>query len=160
MADKDKGTTNDVDQSMIDELQRMLEQKQAEFDHALSDAEDIMRGWSDIAEKASYGGSVESIRRAIDFYEARISALSESMSAKSSGSDSAIIVQLGSTVVVDFDGDQERYVLVRSEAATPSHGLLSIESPLGQALVGKRAGQTAEVESPSGHVSVRLLRVE
>jgi len=160
MADKDKGTTNDVDQSMIDELQRMLEQKQAEFDHALSDAEDIMRGWSDIAEKASYGGSVESIRRAIDFYEARISALSETMSARSSGGDSATIVQLGSTVVVDFDGDQERYVLVRSEAATPSHGLLSIESPLGQALVGKRAGQTAEVESPSGHVSVRLLRVE
>ena len=160
MADKDKDATSDVDQSMIDELQRMLEQKQAEFDHALSDAEDIMRGWSDIAEKASYGGSVESIRRAIDFYEARIAALSETMSARSSGSGSPTIVQVGSTVVVDFDGDQERYTLVKSEAATPSHGLLSIDSPLGQALVGKQAGQTAEVESPSGRVSVRLLRVE
>jgi transcription elongation GreA/GreB family factor len=159
MADNDEAATNDVDQSMIDELRRMLEQKQAEFDHALSDADDIMRGWSDIAEKASYGNSVESIRRAIDFYEARISALSETIDARTSGGGSAAVAQLGSTVVVDFDGDQERYMLVRSEAATPSHGLLSIESPLGRALVGKHAGQTAEVESPSGHVSVRLLRV-
>jgi transcription elongation factor GreA len=160
MVDKDEAATNDVDQSMIDELQRMLEQKRAEFDHAVSDADDIMRGWSDIAEKASYGNSVESIRRAIDFYEARISALSETIDTRASAADSAEVAQLGSTVVVDFDGDQERYVLVRSEAATPSHGLLSIESPLGRALVGKHAGQTAEVESPSGHVSVRLLRVE
>ncbi|HYP60491.1 MAG TPA: GreA/GreB family elongation factor [Thermomicrobiales bacterium] len=160
MADDEAAAPNDLDESLIAEMRRMLEQKRAEFDHALSDADDIMRGWSDIAEKASYGDSVESIRRAIDFYEARISALSETIDSRAPSDESPTTVQLGSTVVVDIDGDQEQYVLVRSEAATPSHGLLSIESPLAQALLGKQAGEIAEVESPAGWMSVRLLRVE
>lgn len=72
-------------------------------------------------------------------------------------SDSVIV---GSTVVVDFDGDEERYTIVGAIEAKPSAGRISNESPLGRALLGKREGQKAQVPTPSGMHTVTILRIE
>lgn len=69
-------------------------------------------------------------------------------------------VQLGSTVVVDFDGDEETYTLVGAVEASPKAGLISNESPIGRALMGKRPGQTAQVATPGGVTTVKILRVQ
>ena len=55
------------------------------------------------------------------------------------------VVGLGSRVTVDFDGDEETYTIVGAIEAKPTAGMISNESPIGQALIGKRAGQTAQV---------------
>jgi transcription elongation factor GreA len=44
--------------------------------------------------------------------------------------------------------------------AKPTAGLISNESPIGQALLGKRVGQTAQVATPVGMTPVKILRVE
>jgi transcription elongation factor GreA len=70
------------------------------------------------------------------------------------------VVGLGSTVTIDFDGEEERYTIVGAIEAKPIEGKISNQSPIGAALLGKRPGETAEVPTPSGSQSVKILRVE
>jgi len=69
-------------------------------------------------------------------------------------------VALGSTVVVDFEGDEERYTIVGAVEAKPAAGLISNESPIGKALIGRRAGQRAEFRTPAGVTTVKVIKVE
>lgn len=69
-------------------------------------------------------------------------------------------VRLGTTVVVEVDGDEERYTIVGAIEAKPSQGLISNESPVGKALLGKRAGDIAHVQTPRGQTAYSILRIE
>ncbi len=69
-------------------------------------------------------------------------------------------VRLGSTVYVDFDGEEEKYRVVGAIEAKPAAGLISNESPMGQELIGKRAGDTASFMTPGGQQEIKILRVE
>lgn len=71
-------------------------------------------------------------------------------------------VSLGYTVTVrdlDFDED-EVYTIVGSAEADPSKGRISNESPIGQALMGKKVGSTITVQTPGGAVRFKLLKIE
>ncbi len=70
------------------------------------------------------------------------------------------IVGLGSTVTVEFDGDEERYTIVGAIEAKPTNGLISNESPLGKALLGKRVGQEALFMTPAGQQKIIIKSVE
>ena len=69
-------------------------------------------------------------------------------------------VRLGSTVFVDYDGEEEKYRVVGAIEAKPAAGLISNESPLGQAIMGKRVGDTAHFMSPGGQQAIKILRIE
>ena len=69
-------------------------------------------------------------------------------------------VGLGSTVVVDFDGEEERYTIVGAIEAKPAAGFISNESPIGRALLGKRAGQSAFVTTPGGQAKLTVKQIE
>ncbi len=71
------------------------------------------------------------------------------------------VVELGSTVTVLLakTGKQDKYTIVGSTEADPAKGLISNESPVGKALMGKRAGDEVEVEVPAGTQSMRLVKV-
>jgi transcription elongation factor GreA len=70
------------------------------------------------------------------------------------------VVRIGSTVVVDVDGDEERYTIVGAIEAKPAQGLISNESPVGKALLGLRPGEVGVASAPHGQVRLRLLRIE
>lgn len=69
-------------------------------------------------------------------------------------------VGIGSTVVVDFEGDEERYTIVGAIEAKPAAGLISNESPIGKALLGKRVGQDTFVMTPGGQTKLTVKRIE
>jgi transcription elongation factor GreA len=69
-------------------------------------------------------------------------------------------VRLGSTVVVEIDGDEERYTIVGAIEAKPAAGLISNESPVGRALLGKEPGANAVVQTPRGQSVYRIVRIE
>lgn len=69
-------------------------------------------------------------------------------------------VGIGSTVVVDFEGDEERYTIVGAIEARPAAGLISNESPIGKALLGKRVGQDTFVMTPGGQTKLTVKRIE
>lgn len=69
-------------------------------------------------------------------------------------------VTIGSTVVVEIEGDEERYTIVGAIEAKPAIGLISNESPVGMALLGKRVGQNAQVRTPRGQSTYKVIAIE
>jgi transcription elongation factor GreA len=67
--------------------------------------------------------------------------------------------QLGSTLVVESDGEKETYVLVSSAEASAAAGRISTVSPVGRALVGTRSGDEVTVQLPTTSVVYRVLEV-
>jgi len=57
-------------------------------------------------------------------------------------------VNLGATVSVEVDGQNDEFTLVGSLEANPSVGKISNESPVGKALLGHRVGDKVVVSSP------------
>lgn len=56
------------------------------------------------------------------------------------------------TVVEDGGGEKEIYHLVGSAEANPEEGKISIESPLGKALLGAKVGAKVKVNAPAGEI--------
>ena len=62
-------------------------------------------------------------------------------------------VQLGTRVTVMNDGGvKEDYVIVGRAETDPSRGLISNESPVGNALLGKKVGEAVQINTPAGKV--------
>lgn len=70
-------------------------------------------------------------------------------------------VRVGSSVTVRFDedGDEETWTIVGSAEASPRQGRISNESPIGSALLGKRARQKVTVQTPSGVMKLTIVKV-
>jgi transcription elongation factor GreA len=70
-------------------------------------------------------------------------------------------VEVGTTIaVMDQDGRSFRYTIVGSAEADPSQGTISNVSPIGRSLLGKRVGDVAEVNVPSGEIRLEVLAIE
>ena len=70
--------------------------------------------------------------------------------------------QIGCKVTVAEEGseDSETYLLVGPAEANPKQGKISHASPLGKALIGKRAGEKALVQAPGGDITFEILKIE
>lgn len=70
------------------------------------------------------------------------------------------IVHLGSKVTLR-DSEKERTItIVGSFEADPLQDLISILSPLGEALLGKAAGEEVVVNTPKGEVRYKIVGIE
>ncbi|HXH22173.1 MAG TPA: transcription elongation factor GreA [Dehalococcoidia bacterium] len=69
--------------------------------------------------------------------------------------------RIGSTVVLQniASGSKLTYLLVSAREARPNEGRLSVESPVGKAVLGRRAGDEVEVTAPSGSIRFRVESV-
>ncbi len=69
---------------------------------------------------------------------------------------------IGSNVVLANlqNGTQLTYQLVNAAEARAGSGRLSVESPVGQAVIGKRVGDEVQVTAPSGLVRFRIEKIE
>jgi transcription elongation factor GreA len=71
-------------------------------------------------------------------------------------------IGLGSTIViVDLEDDAEiTYELVIPEMANLEKGLVSIASPIGRGLVGRKAGEKVAIDVPSGKKRFEILEMK
>ena len=72
-------------------------------------------------------------------------------------------VGINNTVTVDFadDGSVETYRIVTTVRGNSLEGLISNESPLGKALLGKKEGETVHVQvNPSVEYDAKILKIE
>jgi transcription elongation factor GreA len=77
------------------------------------------------------------------------------------GRKAAEEVQPGHTVtVVDDAGKRAKYTIVGSLEADPAAGRISNVSPVGRALVGKRAGDSVEVRVPAGTTKLTIKKID
>ena len=71
-------------------------------------------------------------------------------------------VKFGATVrVVDEDTESERtYQIVGENEADVKSGKVSITSPIARAMIGKKVGDTVEVNTPGGGKSYEILKID
>lgn len=70
------------------------------------------------------------------------------------------VVQMGSKVTVKFNGDEQTFNIVGSNEADPLGGRISNESPIGKALMGKKAGDKTMVQTPGGEKEYKIIEVK
>ncbi len=68
------------------------------------------------------------------------------------------IVEPGMIVTVEMFGDEERFLLGSREISEEGLDVYSEKSPLGEAIMGKRAGESATYAAPNGkEITVKIL---
>jgi transcription elongation factor GreA len=71
------------------------------------------------------------------------------------------VVSIGSHVTIqEEDFPEETYHLVGATEADPTKGKISHESPIGQALIDHKVGETVEAETPGGVIKFKILKIE
>ena len=143
-------------QRLRDELAMLSGPRRAEVVGRIRAAKEL----GDLKENADYTAA----REEQSFLEGRIQAiegrLREAVIAPEPAAGSSDGAQFGSTITVDIDGDELVYRLVGSAEADPSAGRLSIESPVGRALLGAVPGATVRVQTPRGSVDYRVVALD
>jgi transcription elongation factor GreA len=129
------------------EIEYLSTEKRREVAERIKDA----REFGDITENSEY----DDAKNEQAMLEARIATLEDKLRSATvidSSELSADVVRVGSLVhVKDADsGKSLTYTIVGSTEANPSENKLSNESPVGQALVGRKKGDTAKVQLPNG----------
>jgi len=111
----------------------------------------------DLSENADY----ESAKREQAFLEGRIATIerliSEAVLIEDVSASDRVVV--GSRVTIGSDQGEEVYTLVGVSEARPAAGLISHDSPIGRAMLGKRVGEQAVVATPGGSFSFQILGV-
>ncbi|OGY22523.1 MAG: hypothetical protein A3A65_00850 [Candidatus Chisholmbacteria bacterium RIFCSPLOWO2_01_FULL_49_14] len=75
------------------------------------------------------------------------------------GSSSGTI-GFGNNVTLASNGKNHTYTLVGKFESDPAKHKLSVDSPLGKAIVGKRMGEKVIVSAPAGSATYRIVSVE
>ncbi len=138
------------------ELNHLKTDKRNEVLNALKEA----RALGDLSENAEY----DSARDEQAKLEARIKEVEYILEHATIIDDStdSDTVQIGSTVELEYDGDDEaeEYRIVGSQEADPFNNKISNESPIAAAILNKKVGETVEVSSPDGVYKVKIVSVK
>ena len=70
------------------------------------------------------------------------------------------MVQIGSTILVKAGSDKEKFKIVGAEEADPLSGKISVDSPLGKALLSQSKGVIVQVNTPQGKLQYKILKIE
>ena len=141
-------------------MKQELERRKADR-ASISNAIEVARDHGDLKENAEYHAAKD--QQGLN--EAHINDLEDKLSRaevidpKTSSGDR---VKFGATVkVADEDTDEELvYRIVGADEADIKEGLLSITSPLAQALIGKKVADSVEVATPSGAKAYEIISVK
>jgi transcription elongation factor GreA len=70
-------------------------------------------------------------------------------------------VRLGHRVTIETGGKERAYQILGSSEADPEHGAISQNSPVGQALLGRRVGDIVKIRpTPAKEISYRIIKIE
>lgn len=70
------------------------------------------------------------------------------------------IIEFGSTVKIDNNGKIMQFTLVSGYESNPAEHKLSIQSPIGKAIMGKKVGDSVKAETPAGTLALKILSIE
>jgi transcription elongation factor GreA len=138
------------------ELDRLRKVERPKVIEAIAEA----RAHGDLSENAEYDAAKE--RQG--FIEARLieleSKLADARIVETAGRTTDTVV-FGATVVLIEQEAQEKkqYTLVGQDEADLKVGRISIQSPVGRALIGKRVGDLVEVTTPAKVVEYEVVEI-
>ena len=142
----------------LDEIKKELDflklEKRPEIILALKEA----RAQGDLSENSEY----DAARNEQALVESKIAELEKMV-------ENAVVIKevdtdkvsIGTSVKMEYvdDGETESYMVVGSKEADPFENKISNESPIAQAIMGKKIGDVVSVASPNGQYSVKILEI-
>lgn len=138
------------------ELQEELERLKAKEPHAVSRVTKA-REFGDLSENSEYHAAREDLA----LVQGRIDELEDLLARATilKNPSKKGVVDLGCKVTVSHDGDVVTFILVGDYEADPQKRKISHDSPLGQALIGKKVGDQVEFEAPVGKVIYTIKKI-
>jgi transcription elongation factor GreA len=135
-----------------EELAELVSVRRPEIVRRISTA----REHGDLKENAEY----QTARQEQSFIEGKIRALEARLKSAVivAPTQRGAVVELGSRVRVEVDGEEHEMMIVGSTEAAP--GRVSNVSPVGAALVGRRVGDAVTIRTPSGEIRYQVLAIE
>lgn len=135
------------------ELDRLRKEERPKVIQAIAEA----REHGDLRENAEYAAAKEQQ----GFLEARIAEIERKLSDAhivEVGDNHAGSVVFGATVrLIDMCSREEKqYTLVGQDEADLKKGMISVQSPLGRALIGHKVGDIVEVNRPAGTIEYQI----
>jgi len=154
METQDVFLTNEGRQRAISQLEFLRTEGRAKVAQYLHDAKES----GDVIDNAAYEDAKNEQAR----LEGRIMELEQLLAkAKLIDHRHTDVVSLGSIVHLSTSDDREyKYTLVGAFEANPSAGRISNESPVGKALLGRKAGELVMVSTPGGVKEYTILSIE
>ena len=114
------------------------------------------REQGDLSENSEYAAA----KQELSFIDGRIAEIEELIrGAKVIVRHKKSSVDVGCKVTLHIDGKEEIFTVVGEWEADPTKKKISHSSPLGKALIGKKRGETAEVEAPAGKILYKILHI-
>lgn len=143
-------------EALLAELTRLRKEERPKVIQAIAEA----RAHGDLSENAEYDAAKEQQ----GFIESRIAELNNKLA------DARIIdvstlssetVVFGATVGLREVASQgkKQYMLVGQDEADLKNGKISVQSPVGKALIGRRVGDVVEVQTPARLVEYEILEI-
>jgi transcription elongation factor GreA len=113
--------------------------------------------YGDLSENAEYSEA----REQQEALESRVDELEDIVKNASiiKKSASQEFVDLGNEVEVELKGKARTFTIVGSNEAKPEEGLISNESPIGRAIIGKKIGDSVKVQTPIGEITYKITKI-
>ena len=143
----------------FDELKAELEHLKTDKRKEIAENLEYTKGLGDLSENAEYHEAREMQANLED----RIAKLESVLKSAVIVSDKhGSVINIGSVVAVKRDSDKQEniFTLVGSEEVDVTNGRISIHSPLGQALIGKKKADHVIFKSPSGEIGYTIVSVK
>jgi transcription elongation factor GreA len=155
MPDKNIYLTQEGFEDLKKEHHELSKIRRAEVVKRVASAREL----GDLSENAEY----QAARDELAFIDGRLEELEDLLKKVQVIKDHTGIsssVELGSTVTLDHKGKNEDYMVVGEWEADPIEKKISHASPLGKALLGKKIGESVEVEAPAGKIIYTIISLK
>lgn len=155
MSDEPVYLTEEGAEELRRELETLLTVKRPALAQKLKEA--VAQG--DLRENADYHDAKEQQA----FIEGRIQYLENMLRqaivvSSEAGGD---IVRVGSQVTIRYvdDDEDQTYRIVGAAESNPREGKISQKSPIGAAMVGRKKGDRVRVDTPSGQIEFKIVKI-
>jgi len=141
-------------EKLVEELEYLKKTKMPEVVERIARAKEL----GDLSENAEY----QDAKDEQGFIAGRIAELENLINKAEVIKASACskeIIDVGCTIKVRCGQDEYNYTIVGSNEANPSKGLISNESPIGRAFLGRRKGEKVLVSVPKGEMECEVLDI-
>ena len=143
-------------EKLNEELKNLKTKGRADIAHAIQEARDK----GDLSENAEY----DAAKDAQGHLEARIASLENVLAGArlidESNVDTSKVMILSKVVLINHATQKEvRYSLVSETEANLKEGKISIKSPIGQGLLGKKVGDIIEITVPAGKMTLEVKEI-
>ncbi len=155
MANENYVLTQEGKEKLEEELHYLETEKRAEIGERIK----VAREFGDISENSEY----DDAKNEQGMMEARIAEISRILSEATvvNTPKRSSKVNIGSVVTVDMNGRERVFTIVGGAESDAAEGKISNESPVGQALLGRKKGDEVTTTGPTGRdITLTVLKIE